>query len=91
MAPLAGHGPHGGSNKAAASWATPRRLLALFCIMSLFIFLDRGGCGGACCRCLLVRALPACLASPASPAYKKYSRGMIHPTALPTRPSRNQA
>ena len=40
-----GHGAKsggGGAANAAASWFSPARLLALFCLMCLFIYMDRG-------------------------------------------------
>lgn len=37
--------PAGAAGPAPPRWATPGRLLALFCIMCLFIYMDRGaGC-----------------------------------------------
>lgn len=45
-APVPADAALGGSPaKATPSWATPGRLLLLFCLMCLFIYLDRGEAG----------------------------------------------
>lgn len=41
-ASVLGTKPLGASGPAPPRWATPGRLLALFCIMCLFIYMDRG-------------------------------------------------